>query len=455
MMAMKKKYNKRTERAMKVWGENVKDGGLGVSTPLAEWAGEKVVQRIAFASGRKAWCSYCGQSFVTEKTRGSEVCPHCGSRLKVEKTRAWSRTGVYFVQELDAWSEFQAVRTYLVDVYFRKGQKMVADVWHAYDWLIGEDGNAYCFSRRLKAFPAYRRIPFSLWDDGERPAMEFRRNADKSEWNSGWIIQGYYPRRRVQKWMGKFGIRGRFGGLDMSEVLRRLADGTIPHLETVWKERDFTLCRAFLYDGYRAERYWPQIKIARRRGFRFSDWKMWADHISMLEGEGYDICNPEYIAPENLAVSHRRLIAQRERRREREDQERERMRKMEEMARREELKDPDSPLNRAYRDRVGKVLAVFVRSGDIEIRPLQDVRDFFEEGKALHHCVYENRYYDLEGSLILGARVKGRRTETIELNLKTLEIEQCRGKYNQDSEWHESIRRLMERSVQKFRMARV
>ncbi len=452
---MAARYTKAQERAIKVWHSRVKDGGLAVPASLVEWAREKAVPRRAFATGHKAWCSYCGESFSTEKIKGRERCPHCGSRLDVEKCRAWHRTDLIFVQEFRIWGEFQVVRTYLVDVYFRKGQRMAADVRHAYDWMIEEGGGAYCFSRRLKAFPAYRRIPFSLWDEKGRDAMEFRRNAATSEWHSGWIIRGYYPDRKIAPWLGKFGIRGRFGGLDMYEVLRRLLDGTLPHLETVWKEKDFTLCRAFLYDRYRAGKYWPQIKIARRRGFRFKDWKMWADHIGMLESEGYDIWNPEYIAPKNLETAHRKLNAERERRIEKEERERERIRKMQEEEKAMAIKDPDSPLNQEYRRRLGAVLAVAVRSGEIEIRPLQDIRDFYEEGKALHHCVYANKYFAEVGSLILGARVNGKRTETIELNLRTLEIEQCRGKYNQNSKWHGEIWRLMERSVQKFRMARV
>lgn len=45
--------------------------------------------------------------------------------------------------------------------------------------------------------------------------------------------------------------------------------------------------------------------------------------------------------------------------------------------------------------------------------------------------------------LILGAKVNGERTETIEVNLKDFSVSQCRGKNNMDSPYHKRIMSLM------------
>ena len=444
-----KKYSKETERAIKVWNSRVKDGGFGVSKHLVKWVEDKVVPKRAFATGHRAWCSKCGQSFLTEKTKGKEVCPHCGSKLKVEKSRCWRKEDIFYVQELTTWAEFQVVRTYIVSAWASKKNLLRVYVWHAYDWMISENGKAYCFSRSLTAYPRYRKIPFSISDLPNRPPMRYKKSAAYSEWHNGWIINGHYSKRKYQPWLTKFDIKGRLMDSDMYSVIINLLKGT-PHFETMWKKRDKVLCSAFMY-GESSQRLWPQIKIALRHGFKFKDWRMWVDHIDMLGREGYDIFNPQYIAPADLKQAHRKLNAEHEERLRKEEEERERIRQLEEIERNKALTDPNSPLNIEYRNRIGKVLAVVVRSGNISIQPLQNIKDFYEEGKALHHCVYANKYYAHSGCLILGAKVGGKRTETIELNLRTMQIEQCRGKYNQDSKYHEAIYSLMQSSIGRFR----
>lgn len=444
------KFSKKTERAIKTWSTNVRDGGASVSPSLEKWVEAKVVRHIAFASGHKAWCSVCGQSFATEKCKGKEVCPHCGSKLDIEKSRCAHKTEVCYVQELTTWASYQVVRTYVADVWRKKKVGTKVFVWHAYDWLIEESGAAYCFSRRITAFPYYRRIPFSLWDTPGVNPLSYKRNAHISDWNHGWVIEGHYPKRRFQPWLKKYDMAGKMMGLDMYFVIAELLKGD-SHLETVWKLRDKVLCGAFLYDPYHAQRFWTQIKISLRHGFRVKDWKIWKDYLDLLISEGYDIFNPRYIAPSDLNTEHNRLVEEKQKRLEREEAERQRLKREAEIEKSRAIKDSNSPLNLEYRSSKGKLLSIVVKSGSIQIQPLQDIKDFYEEGKALHHCVYTNEYYAEPNSLILGARVDGKRTETIELNLRTLRIEQCRGKYNQDSHYHQEIYNLMQKSAYLYR----
>ena len=115
----------------------------------------------------------------------------------------------------------------------------------------------------------------------------------------------------------------------------------------------------------------------------------------------------------------------------------------------------DGKTNVAYLEKMGKVLGVMVRYKDITLKPLQNIRDFFEEGSTLHHCVFRNKYYQHQDCLIIGARVKGKRTETIEIDTKEWKIVQCRGKHNQSSEHHTRIVKLMNKNMNKFKMAMV
>ena len=97
------------------------------------------------------------------------------------------------------------------------------------------------------------------------------------------------------------------------------------------------------------------------------------------------------------------------------------------------------------------MLGVSLKLGNITLQPLQNVREFFEEGSELCHCVFTNNYYKHDHCLIIGARVAGKRTETIEIDTKNWKVVQCRGKHNQPSKHHDRILALMNRNMYKFK----
>ena len=72
--------------------------------------------------------------------------------------------------------------------------------------------------------------------------------------------------------------------------------------------------------------------------------------------------------------------------------------------------------------------------GVIQVKVLESVQEYLEEGKALHHCVFTNEYYLKKQSLILSARIDGKRIETIEVSLETMKVIQCRGLQNKNTE---------------------
>ena len=83
----------------------------------------------------------------------------------------------------------------------------------------------------------------------------------------------------------------------------------------------------------------------------------------------------------------------------------------------------------------------------LTIGVLQSVKDFYNEGKEMHHCVYASEYYKKEDALIMSARIGNKRIETIEVNLKTLEIVQSRGACNKNTEYHNRIIELVKKNI--------
>jgi hypothetical protein len=115
----------------------------------------------------------------------------------------------------------------------------------------------------------------------------------------------------------------------------------------------------------------------------------------------------------------------------------------------------NTKIMKRYEDRVGKYLGIVVKKGDLTIQPLQDIKAFYDEGQAMHHCVFKNEYYKKNDTLILSARKAGARMETIELSTKTWRIIQSRGRFNKNSAYHSKIVDLMNGNIDKFRRAAV
>ena len=87
----------------------------------------------------------------------------------------------------------------------------------------------------------------------------------------------------------------------------------------------------------------------------------------------------------------------------------------------------------------------------IQISVLRSVREFLEEGTAMHHCVYSAKYFLKDDSLILSARVGDEHIETIEISLKKMEIVQSRGVCNKNTEYHDRIIALVKKNMNLIR----
>lgn len=100
---------------------------------------------------------------------------------------------------------------------------------------------------------------------------------------------------------------------------------------------------------------------------------------------GKDTRNPIYVCPSNLKASHDKYVAKR---------------KVKEMA----------DKGKSYKKDKAKFLGLKFENQNIQISVLQDIEDFVEEGRELNHCVFKNQYYARDKSLILSAKVNGKRT---------------------------------------------
>lgn len=100
-----------------------------------------------------------------------------------------------------------------------------------------------------------------------------------------------------------------------------------------------------------------------------------------------------------------------------------------------------------FKELKSKFFGISFTDGTIEVRVLESVADFVEEGQEMHHCVFSSNYHLKSNTLILSATLDGKRIETIELSLETLKVVQSRGVCNQNTEYHNQIINLVNQNI--------
>nr|DAJ17272.1 MAG TPA: PcfJ like protein [Siphoviridae sp. ct8TV20] len=209
-----------------------------------------------------------------------------------------------------------------------------------------------------------------------------------------------------------------------------------PFVETLVKQGDKELLEYMEDNISQVGKYWPSIKIARRHGFKIDkriDLRMYFDYLEMSDAIGRDMRSPKYLCPKNLKKTHDEVMKLKQKLDEKIDFEKKKKKALEDEA--------------IYQNQKGKFFGLAFGDDLIQVSVLQSVMDFLCEGKYMHHCVYTNKYYLKPESLILSAHIGDKRIETVEVNLKTLDVVQSRGVCNENTEYHDRIIGLVKKNI--------
>ena len=171
--------------------------------------------------------------------------------------------------------------------------------------------------------------------------------------------------------------------------------------------------------------FWSSYLIAKRHGYDIPDLSTWYDYLRMLERFGRDTHSPKLIMPSNLFDAHDEYMRKVNRQREKERREADRIKALENEAKFKELK--------------GRFIGLVFTDNEIEIKTLDSVDEYYNEGTTQHICVGTSQYYLKAESLVFSARIDGKIVATIEIDLKTLKVIQCRAACNKVSEYRERI----------------
>lgn len=411
-----------------------------VTAKQRRWAFDHCFSRKAFLCKSRAWCSVCGAPFDAPGVSPlgatligeTVVCRHCGNKLKVESSRRLKHSEKWYYTILTTCRGYQVCRNFTVSKYISRGEKPFYDITEVVQNWIAEDGHEEVIARPVNTIAGYydcwaHSKPMEL-RDSKRPDMY---RPDKYRIGGAWI----YPLRKVLPLARRNGYTGlNRTGLPESEHIRLL----LTDREAEWLEKtgQYELLRWKYNRGLGEFRmpYAHAIRIAHRNRYRIRDASMWMDYLEILDYFRLDTHNARYVCPKNLKAEHDRLY----RLRERAEAKKEAERKRKEAAKWEA----------DYRARKGAFLGICFGNDAIRITVLQSVAEFAEEGKAMHHCVYSGSYFKKPDVLILSAKsTDGKRLATIELNLKTLQVVQCRAACNKKPEQHDEIINLINKNI--------
>lgn len=375
-------------------------------------------------------CCECGHQWqgngALADTLCGCTCPHCGMELKVHTTRKRVFKESEYFSIITACKGYQVIRFFFAKACYRIGQAAEYSIYEVAQRWIAPNG-------KFETIAKLRGISFiyyDLWQ--ECSPMEIRRNHHVYDITPACT----YPRVRVIPELKRNGFKGEFHQLPPFDLFCELLKNS--HAETLIKTGQYDLLSYFIHRSFQnIATYWNSIRIAIRNGYHVKAASIWCDYIDLLRFFGKDLTNPKYVCPADLKTEHDRLVQKKTERLERERIEQQKHKALENERKFQELK--------------AKFFGISFTDGIIQVRVLESVADFLEEGTAMHHCVFTNNYYLKPDSLILSATIDGNRVETIEISLKTLKVVQSRGVCNKNTEYHDQIINLVNKNKRLIR----
>ncbi|HEY9543615.1 MULTISPECIES: PcfJ domain-containing protein [Bacteroidales] len=389
-----------------------------ITKTQSKWAFRECINHFAYRLPKgRTTCMDCGHSWVMGKPKETCTCPHCRAKLQVKETFERKLQQTHYFTTLTTCGEYQVLRMFLLVAGMEKGCKA--------EYYTLEIGHYWWNAEGRKAIIAIPRTmgwyvdTFSFYTP-----MAIRND------NEAYRYAAYspiYPKFKVSDTLRRNGFEDNFYGIEPTTLIPALL--TDSRAETLMKSGRTDHLRYFLGKRKAFDEYWNSYKIAVRNGYDIADISLWCDYVDMLRRLGRDIHSPKYLCPADLKAEHDRRREEIDRKRAKEEIATKRQKIMEDEKRFQELKS--------------KFFGICFTDGTIQVHVLESVREHLEEGATMHHCVFSNEYYLREDSLILSATIEGKRIETIEVSLKTLEVVQSRGVCNKNTEYHEQIVNLV------------
>lgn len=375
-------------------------------------------------------CLECGHSWkgghaLCESICGC-TCSNCQTELTVINTRKQKFKHAEYFEMITACGGFQVLRYFFVEKYSRVGSPAHLFCREVVQHWIAPSGKSEIMALTRGMSVVY----YDIWNWYSN--LEIRREHQAHRITP----VATYPYKRFIPEVKRNGFCGEFHNLSPRTLFWQILSDC--KMETLLKSGQTDLLQHFaLSRSQTVDDYWASIKICIRNKYVVKDASLWCDFVDLLRFFGKDTLNAKYVCPKDIQAEHDRWMIKRQEFQRREEEERKR---------RQMLKN-----EKAYQELKGKFIGLTFSDGKIDVRVLADVNEFYEEGKTLKHCVFTNEYFMKPDTLIFSAQINGKRIETVEVSLDTLQVIQCRGICNQNTEYHDHIIKLVNRNAHLIR----
>ena len=398
-----------------------------------KWAKENCYKHIGYNYGATIWCLSCNGNFKAKITENdTAICPHCGRSISIENTKIRTYAEYSYFSIITTYKGWQVIRHFQMHKIAKKNDYNFTAIQEIVQLWMNDKGETEVMSIK------YNGMCWNYdasWCYGTDMEIRCQRKDSPLLLNDRFNLAPLhiYPKMKILPIIERNGFNKRYYDTYYSTFHLLLTDF---RFETLYKNGQHELLRHRAKGYWRSLPHWNSIKIAIRHKYIVEDPSMWFDYLDLCEHYGLDLHSPHYVCPDNLKEVHDRLVE----RKKKEDR-KEKLKLL--------LKDNENYIE-AKRKYLG--LCFISDDGDIVIKTIQDLQEMLDEGESMHHCVFANKYYAKNNSLILTAKDNnGVRLETIEVDLKTFNVIQSRSKFNGVSPQHDRIVSLVEKNMKKIK----
>ncbi len=375
--------------------------------------GKNLFNKYVYVRKDTLTCFECGNTWDAKYYNdGDYRCPVCKTKLIKwdEKTAKGNLTrqyrDYYYFSIFTVVKEYQVLRYFRVNKYCKVGKPSEFITHEVYQHWISNKGNRYIVSRLRVPFSYYR---FDQWNYNSE--LEIRHISQSHLINN----IPMYPIRRLLPEIIRNGWYGDYYDMHPSVLFTLILGDHIA--ETLIKTDQFDLLKSYTRYKDEIKRYWPSIKICIRNNYRIDYADIWLDHLKLLEYFHKDIRNAKYICLKDLRHEHQILIDKKQ-----VIEDRKEYKKL-----LKKIEDDDI----VYQKNKSKFIGLKFINDNLSVSVLNNVHEFYYEGKEMHHCVFSNGYYKKNDILIMSGKNGNKRIATLEFSLKSMKVTQCRGKCNQ------------------------
>ncbi|WP_372934480.1 PcfJ domain-containing protein [Mariniphaga sediminis] len=397
-----------------------------------DWARHHCFEHKGFATKTRVICMDCGESFSPDLIhRKRAVCPHCKTQLKIDYTRKRTDKQEAYFTIAEVYSGFQVIRYWEIIIYYKKGEKARVFIWEVLQHWISLENWKYEVVARIHNL----NYVCDSWS-GE---MQIRKEYSRWQYSRGNKYDIYptkiHPDSIFYEKYKYHGIDYRLRGLTPLEAISFVPKNS--RAETLLKAKQYSFLNNYHAGRGGVSRYWSSVKICMRNKYRVKDASMYFDYLDALNFFHKDLRNAHYVCPKNLKKAHDYYVDKRRRAIEKQEEEEKRKKAIENTRTFVQLKQP--------------YFGIAFSKGELNIKVLESIEEYMEEGDKLHHCVFTNEYYLKPDSLVLSARINDEPVETIEVSLDDFSILQARGRNNLPTKHHDKIVELVNKGIPQIR----